>query len=429
MDKTLNRVYRINDHPIASLDAKFRAKYVTGLAACLFSLSDSSKVVNLFFSVWAQSILKGPISNEQIWRDDIDSIKEAISIQRKGFRFFSMRYDFFFDVFYLLQAAYSEKTSPEIIERSFNYLQKNVCGRRSKRALEDIYLLFTKNLECNRVSPILLQHRSDNESFLSQKEKKVLVVANVSAGKSTLINSLIGYRTNKSKTTACTNHVCSIFNKPVNDGVTISRSDGSYCYFNSVEDVNSDDFVNAAMHFNSPLSMYPICFVDTPGINFIDDKSHRKITEDAIIANNYDAVIYVSNCQYFGTNDEYDILMSLKKHTNKPIIFVLNQLDRFKRKEDSISKMVNDYRSDLIKIGFKTPTVVPLSARAALFFKLPEIDLDDEDKEDKANYNSQFKVEYYNLPSYVGVCNKEQTPIDETGIQYLEKSIINLLFP
>ena len=45
------------------------------------------------------------------------------------------------------------------------------------------------------------------------------MVANVSAGKSTLINALVGYRLNRIKTTACTDKLVYIHNKCSNDGI------------------------------------------------------------------------------------------------------------------------------------------------------------------------------------------------------------------
>ena len=108
----------------------------------------------------------------------------------------------------------------------------------------------------------------------------------------------------------------------------------------------------------------------------------------------------------------------LKKSTNKPIFFVLNQLDRFKKKEDSIEKMINDYKSDLKKIGFRHPQVFPVSAQAALMKKLSPDEMDEEDIEDKLLFERKFQQDYYNLPKYVG----EEYP-DTTGIEMLEDKL------
>ena len=112
--------------------------------------------------------------------------------------------------------------------------------------------------------------------------------------------------------------------------------DGSYSYHPAIDEICSDDYVNASLHFSSPLAAYPFCLIDSPGVNNVETRNHRKITEDAIKSNEYDAIIYVSDCRYFETNDEHKLLLSLKKHTNKPILFILNQLDNSGSDKDII---------------------------------------------------------------------------------------------
>lgn len=97
---------------------------------------------------------------------------------------------------------------------------------------------------------------------------------------------------------------------------------------------------------------------------------------------------------------------------------MLNQLDRFKKKEDSIEKMVNDYRSYLKKIGFRSPQIIPISAQAALLMKLSEKEMDEEDLEDRFFFERKFRQDYYNLPNYIG-----EEYSDFTGIELLEDRI------
>ena len=123
--------------------------------------------------------------------------------------------------------------------------------------------------------------------------------------------------------------------------------------------------------------------------------------------------------------DEYQLLSLLKDEARKPIFFVLNQLDRFNKKQDSVGKMIKDYRNDLIKIGFSSPIIIPTSAEAALLFKLPDSRLDDEDVKDRDTLYSRFCQDYYQLTSYIGQPSSIN-PIENTGINYLEKLIKNI---
>ena len=422
MDKILNRIYKINNHPVSLLDEAFRIKYAKGIGACLFILSNNSPITKMMFMVWAKSIVQKPIIPLVFWKEDVAAMKKAISLQRKGFKFFSMKNHFFFDVLYLLESSLQSKYYPN---KAITYLQKNICGVFTKRALKNVSYAISNNIN-GYVDETLFAHRLKNIQYNSCIEKKVLVVANVSAGKSTLINALVGNRLNKTRTTACTNKLVYIHNKKQYDGITIKKDNGAYEYYEDVCAINSEQFSHAAFHFNSILSQSAVCIIDTPGINNALDSSHKKITEDAIKSNDYDVVVYVSNCQYFGTNDEHNLLSFIKKSTNKPVIFVLNQLDRFKTKEDSIIKMLNEYKTDLLALGFKNPIIVPLSAQAAILNKLDDKCLDEDDACDKELFRKRFQKDYYNLPAYVS--ETSSTDADErTGINLLENSIQNLI--
>ena len=168
-----------------------------------------------------------------------------------------------------------------------------------------------------------------------------------------------------------------------------------------------------------------ICFIDTPGINNADNCSHRQITEDIIKKGDYEVVLYVSNCQYFGTNDEHKLLKFLKANVTKPILFVLNQLDVFNPEEDSIHKMLNDYKSDLIQFGFKNPTVIPISAYTSFLVRLESSCLTKTEVTKKNNMLELFKDEYYNLPQYIGQGNSSEI-LDMAGIKVLEDRLVTI---
>lgn len=420
MDKILNRICSIDNHPISKLDVKFRTQYVEGLVACMYSISKGSEVSKMITLAWVQSIYSTHKNLDSLWKEDIEAIKTAISLKRSGWKFFYMRESFFYDLFYLAQASMLEKCS---LDKISTYMYQNVCGFFSKKSLNKILTSFTQNSSnIDGVDSIQIAHRNANDKYLSSKEKKILVVANVSAGKSTLINALVGYRFNKTKTTACTDKLVYIHNKCSNDGITSKNNRGKYSYSSNVNNANSDSLIEAAFPFKSTLGKNSICFIDTPGINNADDCSHKQITENIIKKGDYDAVLYISNCQYFGTNDEHALLNFLKANVKKPILFVLNQLDVFNPEEDSIQKMLNDYKADLRKFGFKNAVVIPVSAYVSFLVKLDSSCLTKTEIIKKKNMIELFKDEYYNLPQYIGL-EKSSDILDMTGINILEKKI------
>ena len=392
MDKILNRICSIDNHPIAKLDIKFRMQYVEGLVACMYSISKGSDIAKTITFAWVHSIHATAV--DLLWKDDVEAVKKAISLKRKGMRFFYMRAPFFFDVFYLTQASDLGKSD---FNKVSEYLRQNVCGYFSKKSLNKIFLAYKQNSSSiDGVSSAQIKHRNTNNKILSGTEKRILVVANVSAGKSTLINALVGYRFNRTKTTACTDKLVYIHNKCSKDGITCKIKNGVYTYSENINEGNS-----------------------------ADNCSHRQITEDIIKKGDYEVVLYVSNCQYFGTNDEHKLLKFLKANVTKPILFVLNQLDVFNPEEDSIHKMLNDYKSDLIQFGFKNPTVIPISAYTSFLVRLESSCLTKTEVTKKNNMLELFKDEYYNLPQYIGQGNSSEI-LDMAGIKVLEDRLITI---
>ena len=102
MDRILNRICVIPDHPIATLDNDFRIMFAKGLGACLYELSNGAELTKMYFDAWVSSFLQQTSLECEMWRKDSESIKNAISIHRKGIRFFSMKYHLFYDVFSLV---------------------------------------------------------------------------------------------------------------------------------------------------------------------------------------------------------------------------------------------------------------------------------------------------------------------------------------
>jgi len=423
MDKILNRICSIDSHPVSKLDRDFRMIYVQGLGACLYTASGNSPITKMLFLPWAESIMGNAENPLKYWTENISATKSAVSLQRKGFSFFSLKYSFFYDVFYLLEQSFIQEYK---IVNTYNYLRKNICGFMTKGALEKVYLYWTANgPKPKAIDNTVITHKQNNESIFSKKEKRILVVANVSAGKSTLINSLVGCRINRTKTTACTNRLVTLHNKCFKDGLTNKEKNGSYSYIQNYNEVNREEIFEVAFPFNSSLKKERICFIDTPGINNSEDSNHRRITENVITGGDYDAIIYVSNSQYFGTNDEHKLLKLLKSKANKPILFVLNQLDNFIPEEDSIAKMMNDYKSDLIKIGFVKPIIIPVSAYAAFLFKLGSDALTNAEKRKSKILNEVFDNEYYDFPIYIGE-GKSNNKLSMTGIISLEKKLMTI---
>ena len=419
MDRFLTHTFSITDHPIMKLDVRFKSQYVLGLGEFLSYIAYDDERVKLLFEVWCSSIL-GEIP-DKVWHfaQGWPHIKEALRIKRAGFSFFTMRHPFIFDCFYLLESAHSE-----LIHKAYIFLSNEIGGFFTKRIIMDIYHYFKGESEDIHVAETLKKHRELNRTFHKKPLKRVLVVATMSAGKSTLINAITGFRLNRVKTTACTSKLCYIYNKPYQDGIVINTGENKFVYSTDTEFSNSDSFTSAALHFNSSLSKENICFIDTPGSNYSNDSTHGEITHEAIQSNDYDMVLFVANSQYFAAEDENKLLDFTIEHARKPIIFVLNQLDRFKQREDSIKKMFEDFERILREKRISQPVIAPLSAQGALLIKQAQ-KLDEDQVYELEKLTAKFSNEYYFLERFYK--QNEYIPeaiLNHTGIFQLENLII-----
>lgn len=416
MEKLLKSI-SITNHPIRNLPHSIKQEYLKGVGAVLKKFAVDKTYAQLIFEVWCISILGKVVSYEYTEQH----IKRALVLHRVGFKFFRLKYEFFFDCFYLL--AMSGCSFSNVLH---NYLRNNIVNIFTKKALNQVADFFLKDQRCNSIPKELVEHRKQNIIYTNKPIKRILVVANVSAGKSTLINALTGYRVNMARNLACTNALHFIYNKANEDVVTyldLHRKD--YWYNESIENITSDLFSATAFHFNSD-DLGKVCFIDTPGVNNSKDRKHQQITLNAIKENNYEGLIFISNGKNNATTDDDALMTYIVKHCKSPIIWVLNQLDGFKQQEDSIKKMLEDYRKDVCKLGIKNPTIIPVSAKVALLMK-QEGRLDEDDAFELEKYNRLFSKPYFDLPSYMNGNNAGESDnlLDRTGIPLLEKMIMS----
>lgn len=260
------------------------------------------------------------------------------------------------------------------------------------------------------------------------KARCVLVVGCMSAGKSTLVNALVGYPVNESRNEATTSSLLRIYNKPEPDGMTLFNEDHGNYHQQDDPDLEAEvPFTAVGVHFRSLLSSQNICIIDSPGVNNSRDERHGEITERAIRRGVYDLLLFVADGRYPGTNDEAQLLEYVHVHCKRPVIVAINQMDRYHPRHDSIKAMIDGYTITLRDIGFPPDTdILPVSAQTALWVKQPD------------EYESQltlmmeqqsvnrFTNDYYDLPHYVTGQYSPDT-LSRTGIVLLEQTIIKRL--
>lgn len=284
------------------------------------------------------------------------------------------------------------------------------------------------------ISSLIMQYRA-NKSFFTKNAKKIIVTANTSAGKSTLINALIGKPIASTSQEVCTGNVCYFFNKAYEDK-NIHLLTQNLNLHATEDDLRGYDWngcVSIASYFVGVVPNIPrLCLIDTPGVDAVLYQEHSKRAHDALLNENYDVILYVVCPTRLGTDAEIKHLEWIAQHLQKDkIIFVLNKLDEYRDFSDSIEESIQAFKKDLLGIGFENPVICPISAYASYLLKLKMTGqaLSEDEADEYALYLKKFKRDSYDLSLfYEGVqClandSEEIIMSKRVGLYGLEKII------
>ncbi|PWV99303.1 dynamin family protein [Paenibacillus cellulosilyticus] len=254
-----------------------------------------------------------------------------------------------------------------------------------------------------------IQQFRANRILAEQPEMRILVTANMSAGKSTLINALVGKPLVRASQEACTANLSYLLNKPFEDhSVHLLASplnlNAAYDELMSAGQASSSYIASYFRSFVQTDSTQRVCLIDTPGVNSAINQEHGSLTRKALLEEKYDKLIYVLNANQLGTDEEIRYLKYVSEHVPKhKVIFVLNKVDNFKSSEDSIAASMEGIRSDLHQLGYDDPVICPLSAYFALLLKLKQNgERLSEDEQDAYDYYvKKFSRAEYDLSRYL----------------------------
>ncbi len=426
MEKFLAQTLTIANHPISGFKEIFKQQYVCGIGEFLCYITKDDRITKLIFEAWCSSIIKEIPKDAWSFTRDFYAIKDALAVHRNGLCFFTMRQSFLFDCFYLL-----EKSRKNLRVDAAVFFANNICGFFTKGNLNYVNEYF-KGENCgDKIPEVLRNHRRISHDFVNKKIKRVLVVATMSAGKSTLVNALVGHKINQVRATACTSRVHYIYNKPAAEGVLASFADKKLLYTKNYTLLASENVNSVGVNFNSSLSKSRICLIDTPGVNYNGDKSHGELTRNIIKENNYDLLLLVMNANQLAIEDERNLISFIGKHSKRKVVGVLNQCDCYKPSQDSIPEAVDTSIAMMKEAGIHSPLVIPISAYAAHLYRETienSKHRDLEIEEEYAEINTKMQKPFYNLPSYIPGVPKDvkiANTIDRTGVPYLEYLINN----
>ncbi|SDB13866.1 dynamin family protein [Butyrivibrio sp. INlla16] len=218
---------------------------------------------------------------------------------------------------------------------------------------------------------------------------EVSVIATMSSGKSTLINSLLHTELLPSENKACTATIARIIDNDEMDSFEAEcyASDNQTVVYpkaqvdlDILKEYNSDPKVTFIDIEGSvpgiPSDKIKLCLRDTPGPNNSRDTNHERLTRSIIKRTNA-VVLYVMNATQIGIKDDKQLLNDISsemklagKQSRDRFIFVINKCDALdEEKGETLDRLINDVRDYLREFDIVDPTIIPTSARLALLIR------------------------------------------------------------
>lgn len=288
-----------------------------------------------------------------------------------------------------------------------------------------------------------------NKALNNDSDFEICVVATMSAGKSTLINSLLGEELMPSQAEACTAIITKIkdTNNPKwtarvygKDGRELSqyRSCNRELTGEDMEELNKDSAVNEIhAEGNIPFvnaEQAALTLIDTPGRNNARDVNHRITQERFLSKNSKSLVIYIMEST-FGTDDDNSLLEDIKasvsaggKQARDRFLFVVNKVDTRNPKKDGKTEdfieRIKDYleKDGNRSKGIKNPNIFPAAALPALQFRMYEKNpstFDEFDIEELETFARRLnRFETFHLEKFANLPISIKSEIIKKGEQY-----------
>ena len=349
----------LKSHPLLTVKDSIKAQYFDALTYFVTHLSeDESK----FFSLRLKQYREFLLGKDTPYSSNPEkSLRAIVDCKLQPWRK-KYRYMLLCDIALITQTESSIRTAVGLMKERLSPKQHSMLDK----VFDTLHSGETPDFTPFPYIEGLVHQYKTNQAFMRKLERRIIVSANMSAGKSTLINALIGKRVARTSMEACTGNVCYIYNKPFEDGRT-HLSSATTDLDASQESLSQFDWQTVpsiATYFRAPMSDETrLCIIDTPGVNSALNKEHGNIAKNALKNEEYDTLLYVIKGTDLGTDAEIGYLKWISENIpHEKIIFVLNRLDEFRAAEDNIEDSLNDVRADLTGLGFENPTVCPFSA-------------------------------------------------------------------
>lgn len=437
----LETAQMLERHPILGEKENYKIKYIRVLQYFLqkYSKNDlwATQTLRLYIKKFLHEEKNYTYENFNLIRN----IKPVLATKFCPFKLFSYRYCLVLDCIFI--CAYNDKDKAEKIFAELSSVYHKRYQKNIRRVFDS---LFDSSISVDGIEQIqyLKSCWDMNKAFVSDEPIKVIITANMSAGKSTLLNAIVGKKVNKTQNDACTAKIHNIVNKPFEDGLCyewdyLLELDADYQTLMDDNIDNQSSEITVGTYFRTVgTETKRIWLIDTPGVNSSRNIEHKILTEKSICDSSSDLLIYLLNGENIGTDDDRKHLLFVLEHYQGNILFVVNKLDRFRKKEDSIEDTMRRVVEDLTNIGFENPNVVPVSSYAAYLAKMNIFSesLDEDEQDEFERMSRKMKKPEYHLDVYYPEKIRSAITLDledekfqllfHSGLLHLEKIIYNM---
>lgn len=286
---------------------------------------------------------------------------------------------------------------------------------------------------------------------------RIVVVAPMSSGKSTLINSLLGHNLLPAVNQATTAVITEIRDNDNMEGFIVSATDKNgktvvsnekatpklieeLNYKKDPDDPEGKEAFISTINIEGPVPNIPsdllsTVFIDTPGGNNSQNDEHEALMNSAISDENKSLILYVFNGAQLGTNDSNIILERIAramedsdkgKQSRDRFIFVANRMDDYDPSKEPYEEVVKKTILPMLaKHGIFEPNLYLVTAQTAKLIRMSKNgeELTEKEEDDLFSLIRRFnKRDDYILPAYSSLKSRDKKTLIDKVKEYKEKA-------
>ena len=300
---------------------------------------------------------------------------------------------------------------------------------------ESLDLLYKLKKEIEKSSNIsLIKQINEMIKKVYNKQYTVSFVGHFSAGKSTLINNVIGQNILPSSPVPTTSNTAQLIASNQNS-ISVNLNDNQYTVVQEQEDVkklNTEDreVESIEIEFTSDQFNKGFTFQDTPGVDSMSD-NHRESAFQYLLTSNY--VFYTVDYNHVQSDMNFNFIKSLNK-LDIPVILVVNQIDKHDDEEISfeiyknrVNKALKDWNLNVEEVFYVSKFETKYNEKEKFNHFIHELDKNRTEHqhfiERVTNYIKNDQLEYIknNMEDILSEIDSTEETFDEDYKAYKEK--------